>query len=141
MYHSLMTNVSLVEPDTLDEGGRKFWDSTMQKHAELSDTQVRNLFEACRMMDLLDALSRDSKHSALLDAVELGDSGIVEIRVDRAVAARKSIADMQAKLLATCRLDTDGQRKAGNPGAIRGSYRTKDTGKVSSLERRRNRVG
>lgn len=126
-----MKPAELVEPDTLEKGGRKFWDQAMEDHESLTQTQIRNLFEACRVMDTLDQLARDSKHSALLEAVETKD-GIVEIRVDRAVAARKGLADMQAKLLASCRLDTHGARKAGNPGAARGAYTQQATAKSAA---------
>lgn len=139
---------ALPVPEGLREGGRALWKGIAGAH-ELDPVQAVQLHEACRAKDRLDKL----------DAVLSGESETwmtlvhdlrtedYELKIDAALAASNSTANLMKQLLASLRLaDASGQRPQQRGGA-RGAYKPTaaapaggapaGTGTVSSLERAR----
>lgn len=133
-----MSKLDLIDPDTLDTGGRKFWDDVTTDYPDLTSPQVRNLYEVCRIMDRLDAIDHGlGDMSSLLEVVELGEGrGTFEVTVDKAATTAKGLADLQAKLLASLRLGLPATNGAGNWGGARGPQKPPESDAKSAAELR-----
>lgn len=130
-----------ITPDDLGPGGRALWDSVLEIEPTIPEWRKRNLIEACRLADRLDKLDAGlGNNVSLLETVET-DGGSIDVYVDKALTTARSLADLQAKLIATLRLpDASGKsgRRPGNPGTARGAYKPGEA-TVSAIERARSR--
>lgn len=131
-------------PSGLGAGGRTLWRRITSAH-ELDAAQEVQLVEACRAKDRLDRLDEllrgdvDTWARLTVDVSSGGD--VYELRITQALAQANTTANVMKQLLAALRLP-DEQGKRPQFRGPRGAQKpTVPGGKVSSLERARQRAG
>jgi hypothetical protein len=131
----------LSAPDGLGVGGSTLWHSVVSQHT-LDALQQVTLTEACRAKDRLDKLdlllrADVETWATLTHNLRTED---YELKIDAALSAANSTANLLKQLLAALRLpdDVSGKRPQQRGGA-RGSYTPSGAkaGSVSSLDRAR----
>lgn len=130
-------------PTGLGAGGRALWKAITTDH-DLDATQQVTLLEACRLkdrLDKLDALLRGDVDTwaTLVHDLRTED---YELKIDQALGAANSAANLMKQLLAALRLpDASTGKRPQQRGGARGAYSpTPKAGtKVSSIERARAR--
>lgn len=135
---------ALRAPAGLGAGGRALWRSVMESN-DLDPVQVVTLTEACRAKDRLDKLDQLLRGDvdtwvSLTHRLATED---YELKIDGALAAANTTANLMKQLLAALRLpdDASGKRPQQRGGA-RGAYQSKTpgVGRVTAIEAARQKA-
>lgn len=118
-------------PKGLRSGGRDLWEAVDGDH-DLDAPQLVQLEEACRIKDRCDALDRAVR--------ELEDSGELKDYLS-AVAQANASANQMKQLIAALRLPDEHGRKPQYRGPRGAQKPSLVGGKVSSIDRARQRAG
>lgn len=130
-------------PTGLGVGGCALWRAITEDH-DLDAAQQVTLLEACRLKDRLDKLDELLRGdidtwATLVHNLRTED---YELKVDQALGAANSSANLMKQLLAALRLpDATSGKRPQQRGGARGAYSAtaKSSPKVSSIERARAR--
>jgi hypothetical protein len=117
----------MTTPTGLGAGGKRLWKSITEDH-ELDAAQLAQLEEACREKDRCDALAR------MIDSEDDAKTWLT------LVAKANETANQMKQLLAALRLPDATTGKKPQRRGPRGAYQTGQPGKVSSLDRARQRA-
>lgn len=135
-------------PAGFGPGGKILWDEIAADH-DLDVAQRVTLTEACRAKDRLDKLDELLRGDvetwvSLTHRLMTED---YELKIDQALAAANTTANLMKQLIAALRLpDVESGKRPQARGGARGAYQPKTTGaatgvaRVSSLERARQKA-
>jgi len=130
-------------PAGLSSGGRNLWKSVTDDH-ELDASQEVTLLEACRAKDRLDKLDEVLRgdEETWMRLIKDDRTEYHELKIDAALTAANSTANLLKQLLAALRLPDAEGKKPQQRGGARGAYAAtpkvaSGPGKVSSLDRAR----
>ena len=138
-------------PAGLSAGGKALWRAIVEQHPDLDGMQIVQLTEACRMKDRcdkLDGLLRgDIDAWATIVPVDV-DAGEYRLQIAGALSKANETANSMKQLLAALRLpDADGKRPqfrgprgAQKPSTPGGADSAAESGKVTSMDRHRQRA-
>lgn len=113
----------MTTPTGLRAGGRQLWNEITEAH-ELDAAQKVQLLEACRAKDRLDRLDgilRGQDRAWL--TLELADGGELTVKVDSALGAANSTANLLKQLLAALRLPDEATGKRPQYRGPRGAQK------------------
>lgn len=135
-------------PPTFGPGGSALWESITDAHPDLDAVQLVQLTEACRMKDRLDKLDELLRGdvAAWADLVDGTDGESMVLVINGALDKANTTANTMKQLLAAMRLPDAAGKRPQQRGGARGAYGAqtpggKESGKVSSIERARQRKG
>lgn len=134
---------TLDAPSGLDVGGRALWDDITAVHV-LDAVQRVQLTEACRAKDRLDKLDGLLRGDMESWAVLVHDTRTedYELKIDSALSAANTTANLMKQLLAAMRLPDETSGKRPQFRGPRGAQKpTVPGGRVSSLDAARARAG
>ena len=144
-----------METPSFGPGGAALWLAVTEAH-ELDAVQLVQLTEACRMKDRLDDFDEVIQGKGVLQLMRFRVSAIDEmaenpgatviVKFDGVIDKANATANAMKQLLAAMRLPDAAGVRPQKRGAARGAYGAqtpggKDSAKVSSIERARQRKG